>query len=119
VDAADRAAWIKALNASRNFFKHADKDPNDSLDFDAKENELLLLDACLIHSEVADEPLSEANVYIGWYSVTHPSIRPLLRNNQIGDHAVRRNLSPTDLDAFRDLCGAKILIEPVKSPRGV
>jgi len=107
--------WIKILNAPRNFFKHADADPNGTLEFDESANETLLLDACLILSEVSDSALSEANVYLGWFTTANPRLHGALSNNQIGDYAVRNGISPQDFDKFRDLCGAKLLIEPTRS----
>lgn len=102
------------LNAPRNFFKHADADPNGTLDFDESANETLLLDACCILSEVSDRTLSEANVYLGWFSTANPALRRALSNNQIGDYAVRHDISPQDFEKFRELCGAKLLIEPIR-----
>jgi hypothetical protein len=107
-----RKEWITILNAPRNFFKHADNDPNDALEFDESANETLLLDACLVLSEVSDQILSEASVYLGWFTTANPSLRSALSNNQIGDYAVRHDISPQDFDQFRELCGEQILIEP-------
>jgi hypothetical protein len=110
-----RKEWIKILNAPRNFFKHADNDPNGSLEFDESANETLLLDACLILTEVSDSALSEANVYLGWFTTANPSLRSALSNNQIGDYAFRNEISAQDFAAFRELCGARLLIEPIRS----
>lgn len=114
IPAEARKKWIDILNAPRNFFKHADKDPDGMLEFDEKRNETLLLDACLILSEVSRQALSEANVYLGWFTTANPTLRRSLSNNQIGDYAVRNNISPQDFRVFRELCGAKILLEPAR-----
>ena len=110
-----RKEWIKILNAPRNFFKHADADPNGSLEFDESANETLLLDACLILSKISDRALSEANVYLGWFTTANPKLRSALANNQIGDYAVRNGISPQDFGKFRELCGAELLFEPARS----
>lgn len=115
IPAGARKEWIKILNSPRNFFKHADVDPNGTLEFDDSANETLLLDACLILSEVSDHALSEANVYLGWYTTANPQLRSALSNNQIGDYAVRNGIPSKDFDKFRDLCGAKLIIEPTRS----
>lgn len=110
ISAADRREWIRILNKSRNFFKHADADPNGELEFDEAENEMLLLDACLILHDVSNTALSEANVYIGWFTTANPTLTRAVSNNQIGEYAVRNGISPQDFEAFRELCGAQILI---------
>lgn len=111
IPAVTKKEWVTILNAPRNFFKHADKDPDGTLEFDGKENEPLLLDACLTLTELSNQRLSEANVYLGWVTTANPALRPALSNNQIGEYAVRNNISPNDYEAFRELCGAKLLIE--------
>ncbi|WP_303905039.1 hypothetical protein [Thiohalomonas denitrificans] len=109
-----RKEWFNILNSSRNFFKHANKDPENTLEFDEKENEPLLLDACLVLTELSNEALSEANVYLGWFTTANPTLRAVISNNQIGDYAVRNSISPQDFEVFRELCDAKILLEPTR-----
>lgn len=110
---AGRKDWINALNAPRNFFKHADKDPQGTLEFDESENILMLIDAVLLYLTVAEEHLSSASVFIGWFTTKNPEMRSAFSGNQIGDFAVRNNISPEDKAAFLELIDAKILIEPV------
>lgn len=107
-----RKEWIKAINAPRNFFKHADKDPNGTLEFDEIENEYLLLDAVLLYGEVSKEHLSAANVYIGWLTTKNPGLRAAIAGNQIGEYCVRNGISPANKEKFRDLIDARLLIEP-------
>lgn len=107
-----RKQWIKFLNEPRNFFKHADKDPDGMLEFDEVANERLLLDACITLAEISDQALSEVNVYLGWFTTANPKLRGAFSANQIGDYAVRNDISPQDFDVFRELCGTKILIDP-------
>ncbi|WP_081576655.1 hypothetical protein [Acidithiobacillus thiooxidans] len=106
-----RKEWIKILNEPRNFFKHANKDPNGTLEFDESANEVLLLDACLIMSEVSDQALSELDVYIGWFTTANPSLRSAVSNNLIGAYAVRNDISPQDFDTFLELCSTKLLFD--------
>lgn len=111
IPTAAKKEWIDILNAPRNFFKHADIDPDGTLEFDATENETLLLDACLTLTELSNQALSEANVYLGWFTTANPALRSAISNNEIGEYAVRNNISPNDFAAFRELCGARFLIE--------
>jgi hypothetical protein len=109
-----RKEWFNILNAPRNFFKHADKDPDGMLEFDEKGNETLLLDACITLTELSSQALSEVNVYLGWFTTANPTLRAAISNNQIGEYAVRNNISPQDFRAFRKLCDAGFLIDPVR-----
>jgi hypothetical protein len=109
-----RKEWVRAINASRNFFKHADNDPNGTLEFDEIENQNLLLDAVLLYGTVAQEHLSAANVYIGWFTTKNSELRTAISGNQIGDYCVRNGISPANKERFLELIDAKLLIEPLR-----
>lgn len=109
-----RKDWIKVLNIPRNFLKHADNDPNGMLEFDPIDNETVLLDAVLLHGTLAQEYLSSANVYIGWFTTKYPELRNAVAENQIGDYCVRNNIPPSDKAQFLELIDIKILIEPAQ-----
>lgn len=106
-----RREWIAAVNAPRNFFKHADKDPEGTIEFDEEENERVLLDAVLLLGTVATDCLSAANVYMGWFTTKHAGLRGAISNNQIGDYAVRNGLVAEDKAAFLELVDAEILFD--------
>ena len=106
-----RREWIAAINAPRNFFKHADNDPNGVLEFDSAENEGLLLDAVLLYGTVGKDYLSSASVYIGWFTTKNAKLRGAISANQIGDYAVRNGISPEDKARFLELIDEQILID--------
>ena len=108
-----RKDWVRAINAPRNFFKHADNDPNGTLKFSEIENENLLLDSVLLYNTVAQQYLSAANVYIGWFTTKNPELRGAVSSNQIGDYCVRNSISPDNKEKFLELIETKLLIEPV------
>lgn len=109
----EKSKWVKAVSAPRNFFKHADKDPEGTIEFNGAQNINLLLDAVLLYGSVAEKSLSEASVFLGWFTTANPDMRGTLRNDQIGDYCVRNNISPSDMPRFLELIGARILIEPL------
>jgi len=113
-----RKDWINALNKPRNFFKHADKDPQGELEFDESANIDTLLDAVLLYGTVSGEYLSSASVFIGWFTTKNPEMGNAIAGNQIGEFAVRNNISPEDKNAFLELIDAKILIEPYSAYKG-
>jgi len=112
VDQEVRREWINALNAPRNFFKHADKDPEGSLEFDEHENVLVLLDAVLILFELHAH-IQEAGVFIGWFTTANPKMRSAISGNQIGDYCVRNNIRPDEMGRFLEMLDSRILIEPI------
>ena len=89
-----RKDWIQAINAPRNFFKHADTDPEATLQFDEADNEKVLLDAVLLYGTVAKSYLSSASVYMGWFTTKHAELRSAISGNQVGDYCVRNSISP-------------------------
>jgi hypothetical protein len=61
----------RKLNEAQNFFKHADKDPDEVLTaFTSGQTEYLLLDACWAYCRLTGERLPVLNVFEKWASVT-------------------------------------------------
>jgi hypothetical protein len=112
VGADQRAAWVRSINRARNFFKHADEDPDGVLEFDEEDNVFVLLDAVLLLSQFPDGWLREANVFIGWFTTANPEMRPAVSGNQIGDFCVRNTIAATDMIRFREFLDSDLLIEP-------
>lgn len=104
VSAEERKDWINAINAPRNFFKHADKDAEGLLEFNAKSNAQVLLDAALVMTQLDEQPLIEASVFLGWFITANPELRAGLSDNLIGDYCVRNRVDPEDFAEFRRLC---------------
>jgi hypothetical protein len=113
IPAEHQRTWVNAINAPRNFFKHADKDCDGVLEFYDSDNIDTLLDAVLLYGTLSQEPLSSANVYMGWFTTKNPEMRGAISDNQIGDYCVRNGISPDDKGQFLELIDAKILVEPV------
>lgn len=111
----ERRKWLKAINAPRNFFKHADNDPEAIIEFAESANIGLLLDAVLLYGTVTKKYLSETSVFLGWFTTANPEMRASVSGNQIGDYCVRNNISPSDMSSFLKLIGTRILIDPWKT----
>lgn len=70
---ADRVKEFYArLDAARNFFKHADRDPDDSIEFSPFESEVVILDACLTHKRLtnSDLPTAVCGTFLMWSTLT-------------------------------------------------
>lgn len=55
------------INAYENFFKHADRDPSVTLDFDPRVTEALLIDACGKFHELSGEREPSLATYCFWF----------------------------------------------------
>ncbi|MBS0385449.1 MAG: hypothetical protein JSS00_08875 [Proteobacteria bacterium] len=115
IPAENRTDWINRLNRPRNFFKHADKDHDAILEFDIKDNIDTLLDSVLLYWAVHSEPLSSANVFMGWFTTKHPEMRGSFSENKIGNYCARNGFSPESKRQFRDLIDTRVLLDPAVS----
>jgi len=57
---------IQFLNKPENFFKHADRDPNDSLSFDPELTEILLMDACAYFKNSDKQKPKNYEIFKAW-----------------------------------------------------
>lgn len=60
------------LNEAENFFKHADRDHEKSIDFNPKISELLILDAVSHYYSLTGEDYPIFKIYRGWYMIINP-----------------------------------------------
>jgi hypothetical protein len=65
---------IAKTNEAENFFKHADRDHNTSLDFNPEMSELLIIDACAQYKKLTGEEPPLFVVYRVWFTVNHPDV---------------------------------------------
>jgi len=59
------------MNDPENFFKHADRDPEDILKFYTGNTEMLLWDVCAMYQDLTKENLPLIKVYYLWYFSKH------------------------------------------------
>lgn len=72
---ADRVQEVqRAINAPRNFFKHADNDANGSLEFSPELTPMILLDACIIHPGLTAYHMIEAFIFLTWIDLNYPEL---------------------------------------------
>lgn len=62
------------MNEAENFFKHADRDHDASLDFNPDSTEFLILDACDKYAELTGELPPMFQIYRSWIMITHQEI---------------------------------------------
>jgi len=75
------AKFRKMVNRAQNFFKHADQDARETLDFDPGQSELLLIDCCRQYYRLAGEYPVLCQVYQAWFFMNNQDLfSPALKN---------------------------------------
>ncbi len=57
---------MKLMVEAKNYFKHADRDAQDELQFSDLMNPIYLFDAILMHKELSDTRFKEFSIYYAW-----------------------------------------------------
>lgn len=60
------------LNRSQNFFKHADKDPEESLNFELEEAYMFIFDNCLMYEKLAGKATKIMDGFTVWVRMKTP-----------------------------------------------
>jgi hypothetical protein len=70
------ALFRAKLAEAQNFFKHANRDGGSVLSFDARQTELILLDACLEYCRLAGESPPLLRLFVTWCALRMPDLFP-------------------------------------------
>jgi hypothetical protein len=62
------------INEAENFFKHADRDHETTLDFNPDQSEYFLLDACSQYYKLTGEFPPLFQIYQGWFMANHQTL---------------------------------------------
>lgn len=66
--------FMKALNKTKNFLKHADKDPEGVLDFNPSGSSFLMHEAIGIYENLSQELPTRFAAFRIWFRLNHPQI---------------------------------------------
>jgi hypothetical protein len=69
-----RSETRQRANAAENFFKHADRDPDEILDFKPLQTEFLLFDAFLLLERLTGRSLRAGMVFGWWFLLRYPEL---------------------------------------------
>lgn len=70
----NRKEWLNYIFKSRNFFKHADRDKNETHEFKDEFNEFSLLDAVNLHTTIKKMWTPETFMFDTWFSLSKPDL---------------------------------------------
>jgi hypothetical protein len=93
--------WNRILNSARNFFKHADRDPENELEFRPEINPFLLFDAILLCESVSKKRTNEGRIFVSWFTLKYPDL--FIDNAQIrhARHILATGFDPNDFETIR------------------
>jgi hypothetical protein len=64
----------RKINEAENFFKHADRDHEDTIDFNPDQTEMLMFEACSVYYKLSGELPPLFKLYEGWFIANHQSL---------------------------------------------
>jgi len=64
----------RMMSKAENFFKHADRDPEEVIDFHPEANEHIIWEACIKYAELAGEQTPGMQAMNLWFQVRHPEV---------------------------------------------
>lgn len=66
--------WLAVVFKPGNFFKHADKDAEDTLEFKSIFNDFSLFDAVQMHHALKKKWMPETMVFVMWFGLKYPNL---------------------------------------------
>jgi len=98
-----RKDWIRLINKAQNFFKHADKDDTDIIEFSSETTAFLIFGAVEMYRHLTGGIFHEAQVFTMWFFLKYEDF--LLESNfkQLVGQAKRSGPSSDNINAFLDL----------------
>jgi len=97
IESSQRSFVTSMVNQAKNFFKHADRDPNSVLQFNANWTDFLVFEAIQMHIELTRRVDRENQFFLIWLSAKYPNV--LLLDNFLGHEILElRRLFPNLAD---------------------
>jgi len=102
VRAEKRTEFHRIINKAQNFFKHANRDPDESLQFDPASTKFLLLDAIEMLHRLSEVRPPELEIFRAWFVAAHPHFLfdgPF--KDQVGALLATPGFDPSDFNTIR------------------
>jgi hypothetical protein len=69
-----RREWLAVVSKSRNFFKHADRDKRNVLEFKSIFNDMSILDAVTMYQTIKKRWTPETILFLMWFGLRYPDL---------------------------------------------
>lgn len=66
--------FIGILQKTKNFFKHADRDLNDSIDFNIRQNDFILRNSGRMYQDLGVSDSHLINLFDAWFKCNNPDL---------------------------------------------
>ena len=91
---------IKSVRQAQNFFKHADKDPEEKLKFYYEATKYYLFDAASLYIKLTGRGFPEALVFVGWVLLRFPNFLLDEDDKKQVANTISSGMNPDDFDSF-------------------
>lgn len=108
-----RKEWVQAVKQSENFFKHADRDPDEVHEFNPMTTLFFMFDATQMFAQMANGMSHEMTVYNAWFLLCCPDA--LLDNEaktRLVEASTTAGADPKNLEFFSDVIKMKSTLSP-------
>lgn len=95
------------VREAKNFFKHANKDSDEVLDFNPDTNDHYLLDACEGYQLLTGEKNPYFITYRGWFNYKYPQIL----NNFVSYNIIKNRFRGDKLEFFKIMLAASVELQ--------
>lgn len=99
------------INEARNHFKHADRNPNEVIDFNPEVNEFFIYDACVKYKDLAGEDVSFFNIFSTWFIANN--LKMFDFDSQPVGYLKIREISKSKSDYFSHMLSISGYLRPV------
>jgi len=99
--------YLSIINAPQNFFKHADRDPDETIEFNPQMVPFVLHDCVRMYGKLTGRMLREGSAFMAWFVLEYPN---LLLPGPFADKA--RKVSA----ATADIRGRRLYLELLDRP---
>jgi hypothetical protein len=83
--------WFKKAFEARNFFKHAENDPDGTLEFKTRSNESVIVDAILMYNTLKKGWSIESLVFFHWFGLKYPNLLKKTPDNDVIFNAIKND----------------------------
>lgn len=91
--------WNRQLNVPQNFFKHADRDPKSTIEFDPAIAEVFLFDAIVLLQELKIGLSVRERLYSIWFGVKHPGLLVEGEYRDSIEAGIEKGINPDDFES--------------------
>ncbi len=93
--------WVRILKRAENFFKHANHDSEEMLDFFPDATPWLIFEAILMHNQLTGGYIPETLVFATWFNLKHPDVLLGGPLKTVIQEALAQGLDPDDFEKLR------------------